>query len=73
MLLDLSMPQKSGLEVLSEMRVLDPDVKVIFFTGYSAETSVTGDVAGVLIKPFTPADLANEVRSGLNSQDARTR
>jgi two-component system NtrC family sensor kinase len=68
-LLDLSMPEKSGRECLSEMRGLDAEVKVIFFTGYSAETTVSEGVAGVLQKPFTPADLANEVRSVLDSPE----
>ena len=68
-LLDLSMPEKSGRECLSEMRALDAEVKVIFFTGYSAETTVSEGVAGILQKPFTPADLANEVRSVLDSPE----
>jgi CheY-like chemotaxis protein len=66
-LLDLSMPQKSGPEVLSEMRELDPEVKVILFTGYSTEATMPAEVAGILQKPFTPAEMATEVRAVLDS------
>lgn len=42
-MLDLAMPRKTGLDALSELRVVAPASKVIVFSGFSTE-SVADDV-----------------------------
>ncbi len=65
--LDLSMPRMSGREVLAEMLAHDPEVKVIIFTGYKADsTGITGARATVQ-KPFRGRTLLQTVRKVLDT------
>ena len=57
-LLDLGLPSMSGLEVLREIRTIDPDAKVIVITGYgSAESSSASMRMGALEFIEKTADL----------------
>ncbi|MGM0577937.1 MAG: AAA family ATPase, partial [Myxococcota bacterium] len=68
-LLDLSMPVMSGKEALRELRAMDPDVRVVLWSGYSmAEESETLQglgACGFVAKPFHPSALAEAVQSAL--------
>ena len=57
------MPRMSGPKMVREMRKLDPEVKVIFMTGYSPDRVVPADfqVCRTLFKPFTTAQLYQTV------------
>lgn len=72
--LDLSMPKGSGLDVLQELRGLDPGVRVLLSSGYLAD-AVEGAPQGAadfLAKPYQPADLLRAVRAVLDrSRSAR--
>ncbi len=75
--LDLTMPQLSGQDTLKQLRRLDPNVRVLFSSGYSAdqvkETEADG-VLGFLSKPYSPREMAEKVRSVLDhSRLAATR
>lgn len=64
-LLDMSMPQMGGLECASELRRLDPGVRIILITGYS-EASLRnevreGHILGFLQKPFRLQELSERV------------
>ncbi|MGY8825813.1 MAG: response regulator [Candidatus Latescibacterota bacterium] len=50
-LLDLSMPRMSGLEVLVELQALKPDIRVAILTGFSDDHP---ELAGIelIYKPF---------------------
>jgi CheY-like chemotaxis protein len=70
-LLDLSMPGLSGEETYHQLRELNPDVRIILSSGYSA-----GEVArqfqedgpaGFLQKPYSVTTLVEEVRRHLGS------
>ncbi|TLS74469.1 response regulator [Mariprofundus erugo] len=65
-IMDLVMPSVGGVEAAQAMRMVDPDAKIIFFTGYDAE--VRHDVEGeiVLAKPFTIEALSRLIRSELD-------
>jgi PAS domain S-box-containing protein len=68
-ILDLTMPRLSGREALPELMKLDPQVRVIFSSGYSAEPPVPPDdrnVFGFIGKPYRPDELASTVRSVLD-------
>ncbi|MEO0250227.1 MAG: ATP-binding protein [candidate division WOR-3 bacterium] len=60
-LLDLMMPGVSGMEVLEQTRLLDPDLPVIVITGYATvESAVEAMKKGAydfIPKPFTPDQL----------------
>ncbi len=62
-LTDWNMPGKTGLEVVKEIRALDPEVKIMMVTTEAEKTRVVQAIeAGVsdyLVKPFT-ADVLRE-------------
>ncbi len=64
--LDQSMPNMNGEEVLPELRKLRPEVKVVMSSGYSeSETMllIKGQrVSGFIQKPYTAAGLAEKVK-----------
>ncbi len=69
--LDLTMPVMDGAETLSEIRKLDPDVKVLLCSGFSeAEVRERCDgleYSGMLPKPFGFTAFASTIRTILES------
>jgi PAS domain S-box-containing protein len=64
--LDVMMPRMSGRDAFRELVRLDPGVKVLFSTGYSAEElSELDGAVGLLNKPYRPAELLAAVRDAL--------
>jgi PAS domain S-box-containing protein len=62
---DTVMPRMSGPELVKQLRLLQPDLKVIFMSGHTPETVLEhGDVSGgvFLQKPFEIDDLLGHVR-----------
>ena len=63
--LDLNIPDLSGLEVLAALRKVRPNLRVIVSTGSGCDDFPSGDFpdipTAVLSKPYRPADLANIV------------
>jgi PAS domain S-box-containing protein len=67
-LLDLTMPDASGEEVLAELQRLRPDVRVIIATGYSAEAAqrlASHGVAGFVRKPYEPEEIVEQIGRAL--------
>jgi two-component system cell cycle response regulator CpdR len=58
LLTDIVMPEMDGIELARRATALDPDLKVMFITGFAA---VAPKDARVLSKPFHLKDLVNEV------------
>lgn len=67
-IMDLVMPSMGGIEAAQAIRMVDPDVKIIFFTGY--DTEMRNDVAGeiVLGKPFAIDSLSRLIRRELDQR-----
>lgn len=63
--LDLHLPDMTGLEVLEELRAVHPSMYVIMLTGAGSEADrVLGLVSGAddyMVKPFSPRELAARV------------
>jgi len=70
-LLDLSMPGKSGVDVLKEIRELDADLPVAIASGYSeeevAKRFLPNTISGFIQKPFTSARLLADVTEVLGA------
>ena len=68
-LVDLKMPGKNGMEVLEELKTMDPNCVAIVITGYATiESAVEAMKHGAydfLPKPFTPDELRIIVKRGL--------
>jgi CheY-like chemotaxis protein len=68
---DVIMPKKSGKEAYDEIMKINPKVKTLFATGYSADIArgkaFLGDGAKVIYKPIAPMDILREVRSILDT------
>ncbi|MGR6433172.1 response regulator CpdR1 [Rhizobium sp. PAMB 3182] len=69
LLTDIVMPEMDGIELARRATELDPDLKVMFITGFAAVAlnpdSKAPKDAKVLSKPFHLRDLVNEVNKML--------
>jgi CheY-like chemotaxis protein len=69
-LLDLTMPNMSGLEVLERIRAIDPLVKVVLSSGYRAgeedDSDRFSEASAFLSKPYRAASLVRIVRDVLD-------
>lgn len=63
--LDIQMPDLTGLEVAKRLKKMNPDVNIIFSTGYSeyALEAMKMHSSGYLMKPITKKDVAAELAS----------
>jgi two-component system cell cycle response regulator CpdR len=65
LLTDIVMPQMDGIELARRASELDPEIKIMFITGFAAVTlntnSRTPKNARVLSKPFHLKDLVREI------------
>ena len=65
LLTDIVMPEMDGIELARRASELDPDIKIMFITGFAAVTLNNDDFAPkdakVLSKPFHLKDLVSEV------------
>ena len=64
LLTDIVMPEMDGIELARRASELDPDIKIMFITGFAAVTLKAGSSmpnARVLSKPFHLRDLVMEV------------
>ena len=70
------MPRKGGKEAYDEMRRMKPGLKVIFMSGYTADSLHESFVLTVgvpfLVKPFGRAALARKVRGVLDRKQDGT-
>jgi CheY-like chemotaxis protein len=69
-LLDMTMPVMNGVETFKELKKINPDVKVILTSGYSADEvklnfENSNDLMGFLEKPFTAQALSEKIRNVL--------
>jgi two-component system, cell cycle response regulator CpdR len=69
LLTDIVMPEMDGIELARRASELDPDIKIMFITGFAAVAlnpdSHAPREAKVLSKPFHLRDLVNEVHKML--------
>lgn len=64
-ILDLSMPETSGSELLAEFRRSDTTIPIVVATGFAPgglDDDLVEQVQGFIKKPFTPRDLLEQVR-----------
>src|ERR1041384_5979566 len=71
LLTDVVMPKMSGKELSEQIKLIKPDISVLFASGYTDDAVVHHGVLEAdmqfIQKPFTPNTLANKVREVLNA------
>ncbi|MBR4667644.1 MAG: response regulator [Butyrivibrio sp.] len=74
-LLDIDMPEISGLELASKMQKKCPGIKIIFLTGYSeyAVDAYAMHATGYLLKPVNYERLLEELNYALESKRAEVK
>jgi two-component system, cell cycle response regulator CpdR len=73
LLTDIVMPELDGIELAQKAALIDPGLRVMFITGFSAVTLKAGLAmpnARVLSKPFHLRDLVLEVNRVFQSESA---
>src|SRR5512136_130262 len=72
----LRMPGMSGMEVLSTLHALRPDLPVIMITGYamveSAVDAMKHGAVDYIAKPFKPQEIVEKVKSALEAAQPPT-
>jgi two-component system cell cycle sensor histidine kinase/response regulator CckA len=66
---DMIMPEKSGMELFSELKIIKPGIKFILVTGYcleEAEGHVLRSMSAILMKPYTTEKIAALIRKVLD-------
>jgi two-component system cell cycle sensor histidine kinase/response regulator CckA len=75
LLTDVIMPGKNGVELLEQAKVLYPNLRSLFISGYAGDlVALRGKLvpeAALLEKPFTRRSLLGKVRSALRSESAK--
>jgi len=68
--LDVMMPKKNGKEVFDAIRVIKPDIRVLFASGYTGDVALLDDIqksdAAFLPKPLKPETFLIRVREMLD-------
>ncbi len=71
-ILDVIMPKMNGREVYDAIRGIDPDMRILFCSGYARDVVVSqgGVEEGMnyLAKPFTPKELLMKIREVLDHE-----
>ncbi len=76
LLTDIVMPEMDGIELAQKASALDPDIRVMFITGFAAVALQSGRAAPeakMLSKPFHLKDLVAEVDRIFQSEDQHGR
>ncbi|MCG8423500.1 MAG: ATP-binding protein [Proteobacteria bacterium] len=69
---DVVMPQMGGPELVSRVKVISPDMKILFMSGYTGDSELGEEIRTsqfFLPKPFASAALAKSVRAVLDHQE----
>ena len=71
-IVDFKLPDISGLELLTRLKVVSPETEVILITGYAslatALDAINGQAAAYLVKPLDPDHLLKTVEQALSRQ-----
>lgn len=65
--MDLEMPRMNGIEAIKAIRMRQPDVPIVVFTGYQQDNTPipSNTVSAVLTKPMRPSELEKHIRLAL--------
>ena len=63
--LDIHMPEKNGVELARELKMLNPKINIVFATGYSEymKEGIDLRMSGYVLKPVTPEAIRTELEN----------
>jgi DNA-binding NtrC family response regulator len=71
-ILDLSLPDCSGIEVLGRLKAMDESIQVVILTGYgsqeAARDAMEGGAFDFLTKPFEVGELCAVIQKAISSE-----
>ena len=67
LLTDIVMPSMDGVELTTKAICANPDLKVMFMTGFTGMASKLDDKTTVIAKPFHLNDIVTQVRQTLEN------
>jgi two-component system, cell cycle sensor histidine kinase and response regulator CckA len=74
---DVVMPGISSRELTERLRAARPDIKILYVSGYPANTSIENDLmrsgASYLAKPYSPEALVSKLRELLSDSGTSSR
>jgi len=77
LLTDMVMPQMGGIELVENVKAIQPEIKVLFISGYKYPSIITSNVSNLkesfLEKPFSLNTLIRKVREVLDQGDSFTK
>ncbi len=69
-ILDMMMPGKNGKEAFDAIKLLKPDIRALFASGYTADIlnkkEILDSQVDFIMKPLSPIDLLNKIRDILD-------
>ena len=73
-LLDLMMPRKDGLQVITEIRESDPGARILVLSSFSDDemvfSAIKGGALGYLLKDSSPSELLQAIREVYNGESS---
>jgi NarL family two-component system response regulator LiaR len=73
-LLDLQMPRKTGLEAIQEIKMADPQARILILTSFSEDDTVFAAIKagalGYLLKDSSPQELIQAIRNVYNGRSS---
>jgi two-component system response regulator PrrA len=61
--LDVSLPDRSSLEIVDELLLISPALKTLIVSGHATDSSLRERVHGYLEKPFLPSELIARIQA----------
>jgi two-component system, cell cycle response regulator CpdR len=62
LLADIVMPDLNGIELAKQAKLVQPDLKVVFMTGYYSRAAEAERLGKLLFKPVRGAEMETELR-----------
>lgn len=76
-IMDIRMPEKSGIEGLQEIREIDPNVSIIMLTGYgdldTAQKAIRFGASDYLQKPFDTVEIQQVIKKYVDAAKLKSR
>lgn len=72
-MMDITMPEMSGIDAVKEIKKIDPDARIIMCTAMGQKPlvveAITAGAVNYIVKPFTPSKVLEAVREALRGKE----